>query len=229
MENFTGNKNSIQSLKERLLEIEDEYHNTLSGSVNISYMKILNFLYDMELEIFKENTVERPEIDFIEEKIVECEGILSEIQNSLLSRDINAILNSWVRDNDKRTSFWHCSIFLQYLKYKKIKLLGISKDENRPVDTEDEKEQTIGKDTLSKKLKWIMKPSQFGFLMLELIDKGYIEKPAKGFRKTAEIFLEHFEIETTVGTLEKELNPTTNSMEVDNYRKIVIPKSSLLS
>ncbi len=73
------------------------------------------------------------------------------------------------------------------------------------------------------KLKWNGTPSQFGFILLELIDKGYIEKPAKGYRKTAEILLSHFDIDTTVGTLEKEINPNGNSMALESYTQIKIP------
>jgi hypothetical protein len=72
------------------------------------------------------------------------------------------------------------------------------------------------------KLKWLGTPSQFGIIINELVMKGYLEFPARAHRKNAEIFLSFFDIDTTHATLSKELSTNTNSMSIDNARKLVI-------
>lgn len=88
-----------------------------------------------------------------------------------------------------------------------------------------------GQNNLTSKqiIKWLGTPSQFGFLVDLLIQGGYLERPAKSLSKTAKFFLEHFEIKTTLSTLEKELSETTNSLSIENRNKIKIPHKDKLS
>lgn len=72
------------------------------------------------------------------------------------------------------------------------------------------------------KVKWLGTPSQFGIIINELVIKGYLELPASAHKKNAAIFLSFFDINTTEATLSKELSTNTNSMSVDNARKLVI-------
>jgi hypothetical protein len=78
-----------------------------------------------------------------------------------------------------------------------------------------ESDATILKNEI-KKLKWTGTAAQFGYIMQELIGKGYIEKPTGSFPKDAEIYLEHFEIDGKKSTLIKELSETQNSIANTN-------------
>lgn len=81
------------------------------------------------------------------------------------------------------------------------------------------------------KLKWLGTPSQFGFIFQELIGKGFLQPPATSYKKMADAFLEHFEIETTSPSLSKELstNETSgNSLSSNNRSKFKIPNLNQL-
>jgi hypothetical protein len=63
----------------------------------------------------------------------------------------------------------------------------------------------------SKKLKWIGKPSQIGFIIGKLAEYGYIDPPTKkdgeiNYTKFAELVLENFDVSTTSSSLSKYLN-----------------------
>jgi hypothetical protein len=69
---------------------------------------------------------------------------------------------------------------------------------------------------LPNKLVWTGTPAQFGFIINELIGKGYLEKPTASFAKDVKIYLEIFDINTTPATLEKEINLYSNSTSANN-------------
>lgn len=77
------------------------------------------------------------------------------------------------------------------------------------------------------KLKWLGKPSQFGYIFGLLAQRGFIEFPNhKGkasYGKYAKICMELFDIKTTKENLEKELNPNNNSLSSDITGKFKIP------
>lgn len=79
------------------------------------------------------------------------------------------------------------------------------------------------------KIKWTGTPAQFGFYMDLLIQGGYLQKPTGSFEKDSTFYLEHFDIETTKGTLTKELSENTNSIETKYRNKVVIPHKDKLS
>jgi hypothetical protein len=74
------------------------------------------------------------------------------------------------------------------------------------------------------KLKWTGTPAQFGFIIDLLIQKGYLEKPAKSYAKDADIYLEHFDIECAKSSLIKELSESTNSIVPKNRKSFHIPR-----
>lgn len=81
-----------------------------------------------------------------------------------------------------------------------------------------------------KRIKWEGTPSQFGFIIDLLITGGYLKKPTSSFVKDADFYATIFDIETTPGTLAKELSEKTNSLNTINRKKIVIPpKDDLIS
>jgi hypothetical protein len=82
--------------------------------------------------------------------------------------------------------------------------------------------EEIEKIDLSKKIKWKGKPSQFGFLILELAGKGWIDLPTNSYKSGAKYLLEIFDVDTTFQNLENEINPNKNSLELDNQRFLTI-------
>lgn len=93
---------------------------------------------------------------------------------------------------------------------------------------EIEKEIDNGK-PLPKKLKWTGTPAQFGFIINELIGKGYIEKPTGSYNKDAEFYFSIMDIDTTPGNLANEVNLNKNSFSANNARKFKIPSKDKLS
>ena len=78
------------------------------------------------------------------------------------------------------------------------------------------------------KLKWNGTPSQFGFILQELIGKGWIERPTNSHKKDAEFIMQLFEINTTIGNLENEINPNKNSLTSNNSMMFKIPNINKL-
>lgn len=79
------------------------------------------------------------------------------------------------------------------------------------------------------KIKWLGTPSQFSYLFLELVKKGYIEQPLyrgeTSPSRYAELCLNNFDIETTLNSLQTEFK--NNSSLTDTYRsKFVIPEKT---
>jgi len=77
------------------------------------------------------------------------------------------------------------------------------------------------KRNLTQKIKWLGTPAQFGWLMIELNQKGYIQYPLtnneESIRKMAKLCFDGFQFETklgntTSGNLENELNNKKNSL-----------------
>lgn len=87
--------------------------------------------------------------------------------------------------------------------------------------------------TSLKKLKWLGTPSQFGWVFLELADKGFIELPKTGGQdshtKYANYCFGIFDIDTTPGNLIKEMNPKSNSLTFANRNEFTFPEISKLS
>lgn len=84
------------------------------------------------------------------------------------------------------------------------------------------------KNNLKKKLEWKGTPAQFGFFIIELIGKGYLEKPTGSYKKDAKLYLDFFDIKaddtpTTEGTIAKEISSTTNSISSSNAQKFKLP------
>jgi hypothetical protein len=83
------------------------------------------------------------------------------------------------------------------------------------------------------RIKWIGTPSQFGYVFLELIDKGYIKPPKHkngkmNCRKFAKICFNVFDIIGEEATLVKELTPKSKSLDPSNQAEFNIPLESKL-
>lgn len=111
----------------------------------------------------------------------------------------------------------------------KFSLWYFNKEFLPPENIEPENEslpETI--ETNNQKLKWIGSPSQFGFIIDLLIQGGYLERPTLSFSKDANFYLQHFDINTTPGTLAIEVSENTNHLSTDNRKRIIIPHKDKL-
>lgn len=126
------------------------------------------------------------------------------------------------------------------LKIEKIKSIYFIGEIKTNIDTSDKINTEINKTSISKesietdglnkikeeinsiiydKIKWKGKPSEFGYLITELIGKGWIELPTKStksYNKSANFLLNLFDIDTTQGNLSKEINPNENGNSLTN-------------
>ena len=75
------------------------------------------------------------------------------------------------------------------------------------------------------KLKWLGNAALFGFIIQQLIERGYLARPTGSFKRDAEIYLKLFEINATHGTLSKEISnwEDQNSLSESNRSKFKIP------
>lgn len=80
------------------------------------------------------------------------------------------------------------------------------------------------------KLKWVGKPSQLGFIISELVQKGYIEAPIKtngeiNYNELSRTIKDTVNIDSTALTLAKALNPDSESGQISatNKAKFTIP------
>jgi hypothetical protein len=108
--------------------------------------------------------------------------------------------------------------------------LLIDKVENVEESTEQSTEENTENEEfiINKKIKWNGGPSDFGFLINQLIKQGWIDKPYKSNKDNAKFFINLFDIETingktTIGTLAKELSENSYSLSLENEKMFKIP------
>jgi hypothetical protein len=87
----------------------------------------------------------------------------------------------------------------------------------------------------AEKLRWSGTPSQFGYLLLELAKKGFIDLPTTGgeasYAKYAKVSSELFDFQTptTLENLKKEFNPNKNTLSETVRSKFSIPELTEIS
>ena len=129
-------------------------------------------------------------------------------------------------DSDNFDYFNHVYPHLSYTdKEKKLRYSdlinitdGLKLFISRAEDNLPDNEELI----INQKIKWNGGPSDFGFLINQLIANGWIDKPYKSYNNNAKFFLNLFDIDTTVGTLAKELSEKSYSLSPDNEKMIRI-------
>lgn len=66
------------------------------------------------------------------------------------------------------------------------------------------------------KIKWMGSPSSFGYLIIKLVEGGLIEMPAThrngSYSKLSKLLCQYFDLNSTKGNIEKEVNPDKNSL-----------------
>lgn len=134
--------------------------------------------------------------------------------------------DSWIRHNyegwliEKRKKILENARHFRNVVFLREKITEIkNSDHNETIEKTTDTPPT----GTNVKLKWLGTVSQFGFIINELIGKGYIEKPTSSFPKDAKVYLSHFDINTTEGSLIKEINENSNSIAGSNAGKLSLP------
>jgi len=85
----------------------------------------------------------------------------------------------------------------------------------------------------NEKIKWLGTPAQFGYIMTELIGKGFVEPPLyngePNFSGLTRLCFQAFNIDTTPGNLKNEMNPKRNTLSDTKRQKFTIPNISDLA
>lgn len=190
------------------------------------YMKSINQdrLKKKVFEHYTENN--NPKLEHLKTEIT---SVLEEGLNEIIDQLTNGIDDLEI-NFDTSTTKDVCDYLFKYWIVKEVELIISNVDllrylENRVKDFDLPNEYLQPKFA---KLKWKGTPAQFGFLIIELIGKGYLEKPTSSYSKDANLYLDIFDIRvkdklTTVATIAKEINDLSNSLSVENARLLTLP------
>jgi hypothetical protein len=155
-----------------------------------------------------ERYLENISLGYVEDVKKKIEGVEKLYSDYLSNHD---------RSNPHRAYFVLCKKFQNLLPSK----LGITNTPPTPQTVEVEK---VGGQL--EKLKWNCSAAMAGFIISELIGKGYIEPPKKNgewsYRKTAKICQEIFEINTQPSHLENVINPVRNTLAETTRQKLTL-------
>jgi hypothetical protein len=100
----------------------------------------------------------------------------------------------------------------------------IGKAENEQ-DSNENNTSTAGR----LKVKWKGNAAQFGQLIIELIGKGYIEKPTSSYLKDANFWLSVFDMNTGADNLANQLNENKNTISGKDAGKLNLPHIAKLT
>lgn len=202
---------------DEFLPIIDEMDNSIQSDW-------ISFKNPRDLFIWK-NTV-----SFIDEQmdIEEQHPIINKIKEGIEQRkskgEILNFLNRWQMDliNHKKLFYMDKS-----LPRRKNRIEIFISNELEYWRTYIEPIEHSKQECTLEKLKWNGTPSQFGWLFLELANKGFIEIPQtaqqNSHSKYAKVCFDLFEIDTTLENLKNELNPKRNSLTYANREEFKIP------
>lgn len=186
---------------------------SLGINEGINYLKNRYNEIDSEIEIYQKK------YNSFSELIFHCYGELKQISNCA-TNFISIIENEFSQNTKEWKGLFENRNEMPLLS--EIEAIFIKEDQSHlPPNNELIK-------TKNPKLKWMGKPSQFGFIIDLLIQGGYLEKPTSSFSKDANLYLQHFDIDTTEATLAKELSEGSNNLATKNRKKIIIPHKDKL-
>lgn len=129
--------------------------------------------------------------------------------------------------------FLNYNLYFQYQIFKQNSdFKGLVELLNMNNDSSEIKNYTSVSVPIENKLKWLGTPAQFGYIINELVEKGFIECPtthaSPSISKLAKVCLEIFELGSTPQNIEKELNPEKNTLSVHKRKYFNIPNVSEL-
>lgn len=205
-------------------------------------LKILKKEYEKTIFEIEKNVTQDEFLSFDSDLIKwKCMGIFSKHLDKILSVEgeilmVANILNFFEKDSENYNIIernielmlycWDIQWLMEKLEIENG--IAIQSKDEKMKEPEIEKEIDNGK-PLPKKLKWTGTPAQFGFIINELIGKGYIEKPTGSYNKDAEFYFSIMDIDTTPGNLSNEVNINKNSFSANNAGKFKIPSKDKLS
>jgi hypothetical protein len=188
--------------------LQSDYSEMIYNSINLES----NLIADYFISEYEKNKDKN--IDFINQlsnSIYLFESVINKHKEFIKTTDISS---------DEFNYFNH--VFSDYsftdkektLKYSDLINLieGLKLFIDITEDNSTENEEFV----INKKIKWNGGPSDFGFLINELIANGWIDKPYNNHSKNANFFYDLFDIDTTIGTLASELNENRNSLSPDS-------------
>ena len=138
--------------------------------------------------------------------------------------------NTYDNDFQKFQDFLE-NLCLKYSEFLKDKYEPLVK---RFIENSKQKEQILNSAKRAK-LNWLGSPSQFGYVFLELAKKGFIELPPTSgqgsYSRYAKVCWDLFDFQkaTTPENLQKEMNPTKNTLSESVRSKFEMPSQNEIS
>lgn len=222
---------------EKLIQIHNSFEKHLFGNLNQFPFSYFFYFFHQRLEDNLENYFQLKKKDgfFLGDTWIELPqkedywfGLL-EIQDGIKERieDIDSIIKLTAELNFIKSKITELENNLGGNKNNQANELIIESESKSENNIDNVGTKSTGNET--QKLKWLGTPSQFGFIIQELIGKGYLDRPTSSNQQDAKIYLSIFNINTTEGTLAKELSENTNSITPENAGKLKMTHINKLS
>ena len=253
---LTDEGEQIELIKDKAKEFNDEWQK-MFFPLNQDYYKLNNTYYSLVKDEIKQNFIMlnnqqlkkyKPYVySYLKDSSDRFQSFLNDTKGNFYSLVELEGKNKWIKPNEiheieDAIIFYSSSFYLFLAHWQDVEMMVLNlikkdkeKGDNGEKDNEgindkeiDEFIDGISKNKPDKKLKWIGTPSQFGFIVDLLIQGGYLEKPTSSFSKDANFYLQHFDINTTPGTLAIEVSEITNHLSTDNRKRIIIPHKDKL-
>jgi hypothetical protein len=252
---LTDEGEQIELIKTKATEFNDEWQK-MFFPLNQDYYKLNNTYYSLVKDEIQQNFIllnnkqlkkYKPYVySYLKDSTDHFQSCLIGKENFYSLEELEG-KNKWIKPNEIKeiedaiifysSSFY---LFLAFWQEVEIMVLGLIKKDNEKEDNEEKDNggvndteihefiDSVSKTKTDKKLKWLGTPSQFGFIIDLLIQGGYLERPTSSFQKDANFYLQHFDINTTPGTLAIEVSENTNHLSTDNRKRIIIPHKDKL-
>lgn len=203
--------------------IEDEKqlnHSSIEDFINEKSQHIKKYKFNRIVR----NNVELAKIDIskMSEDLIEI--ICDYLEKKEFSMAIKTIIE---------TNFLRYNLYLEYKIFNEdlnfIRAIGLLNSICGSIETKNVISAVVPNEN---KLKWSGTPAQFGYIINELVEKGFIECPtthsSPSISKLAKVCFEIFDLSSTPQNIEKELNPEKNTLSVIKRKYFNIPNVSEL-
>jgi len=253
---YTDEGKEIELIKTKGKEFYDEWEK-IYFPLNEDYKKLNNTYYKLVKDEIRQNLIllrteqlkkYKPYVySYLKDSSDRFQSFLNDTKGNFYSLTELKGKNRWIKSNEINNIedaiiFYSSNLYAFLGEWQRVEniVLDLIQNENEKEDNEekdnegindkeiDEFIDSISKNKPDKKLEWIGTPSQFGFIIDLLIQGGYLEKPTTSFAKDANFYLQHFDINTTPGTLSIEVSEKTNHLSTENRKRIIIPHKDKL-
>lgn len=194
----------------------------------LNYSSIENFINENSQNIkkYKFNRIVRNNVK------------LAKIDISKISEDLIEIISAYLEKNGHSMAIKTIipANFIKYNLYMEYKIFNENSDFVRAIALLNSicnpLEIITPTPKIENKLKWLGTPAQFGYIINELVEKGFIECPtthaSPSISKLSRVCLEVFDLSSTPQNIEKELNPEKNTLSEIKRKHFKIPNISEL-